>query len=141
MMTLKVFTDGGARGNPGPAATGVVVKDESGLILEKFGRYLGKTTNNVAEYQAVIDGLKICKSILIKSNFTKASFFIDSQLVVQQLNGIFKVKDQNLKTLFIEIKQLELNLPPIEYNQIPRSQNKEADFLVNKTLNQQLEWT
>lgn len=137
MKTLKIFSDGGARGNPGPAATGVVIKDEQGLTLFKYGRFLGTTTNNVAEYCAVIDGLERTLEIVQKNGVEQIEVMVDSQLVAQQLSGAFKVKNAKLKPLFLKVKQLELLLPKVFYHQISRGQNKEADFLVNKTLNLQ----
>ncbi len=134
-MMLSVFCDGGARGNPGPAATGVVIKNKEGKLLYKLGRPIGMTTNNVAEYQAVIDALgqviKIAKNWPVEG----IQVFVDSQLVAQQLAGNYKVRDAKLKTLFNKVKQLEESLPKVTYYQIRRNQNKEADFLVNKALN------
>ncbi len=130
-MNLKVFTDGGARGNPGPAACAYLIYDPVNL-REKSGKYLGVTTNNVAEYQGVIEGLKSIREN-IKEEVQKIEFFLDSQLVVMQLNGLWKIKDQNLKRLVTEIKELENDLN-IFYNYIPREKNKDADLLVNLTL-------
>ena len=126
---LKIFCDGGARGNPGPAAIGFVVKDNQGRTLTKVGKYIGKTTNNVAEYQAVIEALK-----WVKKNFppTQIHFFLDSQLLVNQLNGRWRVKDRKLQRLIILVKKLERNFPKIFYHYIPRQKNKEADWLVKR---------
>ena len=139
-MILRVYTDGGARGNPGPAAVGVVVKKINGDgTVEKllsFGKKIGNTTNNSAEYQAVMEALIKISNIKYQiSNIQKIEFYLDSQLVVSQLNGLFKVKDANLRTLIVSVRNLEgeLNVP-ISYQHIPREENKEADREVNKAL-------
>ena len=134
---LVVFTDGGARGNPGPAAIGFIIKDNHGLILIEQGKYLGQATNNVAEYQAVIEALT-----WLKNNFkmketlnNQIDFFLDSNLVVNQLNGFFKIKDAKLKNLIIKVRSLEKEISEkIFYHFIPRQKNYHADFLVNQTL-------
>lgn len=134
---LIVFTDGGARGNPGPAAIGFIIKDDHGQILIKQGKYIGQTTNNVAEYQAVIEALT-----WLKNNFkmketlnNQIDFFLDSNLVVNQLNGFFKIKDAKLKNLIIKVRSLEKEInEKIFYHFIPRQKNYHADFLVNQTL-------
>jgi ribonuclease HI len=140
-MKIIVNTDGGARGNPGPAAIGVVIKTENGKNLQTISRKIGETTNNVAEYTAVIAGLTwISQNLsLIKneSNDTDAQlkilFYLDSNLVVNQLNGMFKVKQNNLKNLLISVRILESQIShPIFYSYIPREKNTDADYLVNK---------
>lgn len=131
--TLYVFTDGGARGNPGPAACAFVVKDDKGKILAEKGKFIGRATNNIAEYQAVIEALK-----WIKDNFpqiSKVQFFLDSQLVVNQLNGVFRIKNQNLRNLILEIKKREQEImSKIFYQFIPREKNRRADFLISQIL-------
>ncbi len=132
-MTLHVFTDGGALGNPGPAAVGVVIKRE-GKTIKKLAKYLGKTTNNVAEYSAVIEGLQwlIANS---KWQIEGIVFFLDSKLVVNQLNGLFKIKDYKLRNLVIKVRQLEREIGGnVFYRYIPREKNKEADLLVKRVL-------
>ena len=134
---LVVFTDGGARGNPGPAAIGFIIKDDHDQILIKQGKYIGQATNNVAEYQAVIEALT-----WLKNNFkmkealnNQIDFFLDSNLVVNQLNGFFKIKNAKLKNLIIKVKSLEKEInEKIFYHFIPRQKNYHADFLVNQTL-------
>ena len=134
---LVVFTDGGARGNPGPAAIGFIIKDTYGQILVEQGKCIGQTTNNVAEYQAVIEALT-----WLKNNFkmketlnNQIDFFLDSNLVVNQLNGFFKIKDAKLKNLIIKVRSLEKEInEKIFYHFIPRQKNYHADFLVNQTL-------
>lgn len=125
-MNLKIHTDGGARGNPGPAACAFVIYDLSGNLREKRGKYLGVTTNNVAEYLAVIEALKVVEG-------KSFDFYLDSLLVVNQLKGLWKVKDQDLKPLVLRIKDLTRN-KNVSWHHVPREQNKEADLLVNETL-------
>lgn len=149
---LFVFTDGGARGNPGPAAIGVVIKDEKGKILTQFGKKIGQTSNNVAEYTAVIEALRWIKDTkILRYDDTKKkdeinhlvskypsiiiSFFLDSRLVVNQLNGFFKIKDANLRELLLKTRELEGEIGGnISYKFIPREKNRLADSLVNETL-------
>jgi len=132
---LNIYTDGGARGNPGPAAIGVVIKDTNNKVLYQFGHTIGPATNNLAEYQAVIAALEY----LITNNNKPDSinFFLDSRLVVNQLNGLWKVKDANLRQKVIQVRQLEgaLNLP-IKYTSISREKNFEPDALLNQALDQ-----
>jgi ribonuclease HI len=138
-MQFNVFCDGGARGNPGPAATGFLIKDQRGKILEKTGKFLGQTTNNVAEYQAVIEALKwLSQSSVINHQSSVINFFLDSRLVVNQLNGLFKIKNGKLRELVVEIRQLEQRVGGnVSYQFIKREKNQEADQLVNQVLDQQ----
>ena len=129
MTSLSVYTDGGARGNPGPAAIGVVVKGEQGKIIHEFGRTIGETTNNVAEYQAVIAALEWIKT----RPRQEINFYLDSTLVVHQLKGEWKIKQDHLKPLAGEVHRLEAGLS-ITYTAIPREQNIRADALVNRAL-------
>ncbi len=137
--TLDIFTDGGARGNPGPAAVGIVVNNQNGQRLTAFGHFIGPATNNVAEYQAVITALDwLVKQPSLISNYQQINFYLDSNLVVNQLNGKFKIKNLNLKNLIIKIKALEKKISrKITYQFIPRTKNYQADFLVNQTLDKQ----
>lgn len=132
-MRLKVFTDGGARGNPGPAAAAFVVHDDAGNLQYKCGKFLGVKTNNEAEYEAVLEALGYLRSL---GDLSEAHFFLDSNLVVNQLNGVFKVKEPRLRALLVQVRQLEGQLSPIKmaYSYVPRAQNFEADLLVNETL-------
>lgn len=131
---LIISTDGGSRGNPGPAGIGVVIKNEKGEVLRDLGKAIGITTNNVAEYTAVLTALR-----LVKDNpqwgVASISFLLDSLLVVSQLTGVYKIKDQRLQGLCVEIKKEERSLAvPISYAHIRREFNKEADLLVNQAL-------
>lgn len=129
-MKLLIFTDGGARGNPGPAAAGVVIKNEKGKILAAFGRYLSETTNNQAEYRALILALEHA----LKLNGAEIACYADSELMIKQLNHEYKVRDPNLAPLFLKIWNLSTKFKKISYHHIFREKNKEADKLVNETL-------
>ena len=142
-MKLIIYTDGGARGNPGPAAVGVVIQQER-KILAQFGKRIGKTTNNVAEYTGVIEALAWLKNNPMNpaspagrqlTDQPIIQFFLDSNLVVNQLNGSFKIKDANLRLLLAKIRTLEQEINgEIHYTHIPREQNAQADLLVNGAL-------
>lgn len=136
-MNLKIYTDGGSRGNPGPAACAFIVYDEKGEVLHKEGKYLGVATNNVAEYSAVVEALSYINNL---GNLSAVTFYLDSLLVVSQLNGLWKVKDSNIRNLIIKVRELEeslrtlYNIHSTNYIHIPRLKNKTADLLVNQTL-------
>lgn len=131
--SLRVYCDGGARGNPGPAASAFIVVSPDGKILVKKGVFIGETTNNIAEYKAVLFALEW----LLDSRYSgEVIFFLDSQLVVNQMTGKFKIKNKNLLDIVFKIKSLEKKFKgKIFYKSIPREQNKITDLLVNKTLN------
>lgn len=136
---LSIYTDGGARKNPGPAAVGVVIKSETGVLIASFGKALGTATNNIAEYEGVIAALDWVKKAQadVGTSANGLQFFMDSLLVVMQLTGKYRVKEPHLKTLLYKIREQEQHLNiPISYSHIPREQNWEADALVNKTLDQ-----
>lgn len=143
-MTLSVFCDGGARGNPGPAAVGFVVF-KNGRQAKRFSKRIGKTTNNVAEYKAVVAALKWIienKEILISSvgRLPPINFYLDSELVTKQLRGVYKVKSPKLQELVIQTKNLEREIGmKIFYHLVSRRKNKIADSLVNQALNQKAE--
>lgn len=129
----QIHTDGGARGNPGPAAIGVVIH-KNGILFHKFGRVIGETTNNVAEYRGAIEALKYMRGVLKKNSF-ELLFNMDSMLIVNQLNGIFKIKQPHLRELFFKVKLLEQEVGGvIHYATVPREQNRQADLLVNQAL-------
>jgi ribonuclease HI len=134
-QVLNIYCDGGARGNPGPAASAFIVKNGNQKILFQQGFYMGTATNNQAEYQAVFEAIKY----LISNPYyaiCDINFYLDSLLVVNQLNGVYKTKDQMLKIKNFEIKKIIENykLKNISFLHIPRSQNSAADNLVNQTL-------
>ncbi|MBI4119633.1 MAG: ribonuclease HI family protein [Parcubacteria group bacterium] len=129
---LIIYTDGGARGNPGPAAIGVVVGSK------QYGEYIGETTNNVAEYKAVIFAFKKAKQLMGKTKAKAAEVEVrmDSELVVRQMTGKYKIMDKNLQLLFVEIWNLRLDFKKVDFIHIPREQNKIADKMVNKALDE-----
>lgn len=132
-MRLFMFCDGGAIGNPGPAAIGAVVKDEEGRVLKRISKYIGKTTNNQAEYRAVIEALLWTKSN-IKSENADITVFLDSELITNQLNLKYKVKNSQLQSLFLKVYNLTVSFKKVQFKYIPREKNKEADWLVKKIL-------
>ncbi len=131
-MKLTTYTDGGSRGNPGPAATGIVVKDESEKILVAYGEWLGRQTNNFAEYSAIISALKKVKEL----GATEVHCIADSKLVVEQLNRNWKVKEPTIQKLFIQAWNLMQGFQKVTITHILRTGNKEADAQVNKILDQ-----
>lgn len=136
MNHLIVHTDGGARGNPGPAAIGFTIHHGPNLLF-KHGEYIGPTTNNVAEYTAVIHALKWLQQYLQATSHKPQAidFFLDSSLVVNQLQGKFKIKQTHLIPLHLQIRHLLQALPyRVSFHHIPRLQNSLADSLVNMAL-------
>ncbi|MBU1031454.1 ribonuclease HI family protein [Patescibacteria group bacterium] len=131
--TINIYTDGGSRGNPGHASYGFVVLDDNGKLIYEQGKYIGITTNNVAEYSGALEALKYVKKNLAKENLS-IELFADSRLVIEQLSGRFKVKSAHLKPIIEKIKILALELGGVIYNYIPRHKNTEADRLVNLAL-------
>lgn len=136
MEVYNVYTDGASRGNPGPAAAGFVLKDSAGILQEKSGNYLGRQTNNSAEYQAVILALEKIKNLIINPKRAALVFKLDSELVVKQLGNEFKVRNPLLKDYVKKIKSLGTRYGSVEYTHIPREQNREADKLVNEILDE-----
>lgn len=124
---IIIFSDGGARGNPGPAGIGAVLYDQEKNKLAEISKYLGETTNNQAEYKALIAGLKKAKELEAK----EVKCFLDSELVVKQLNREYKVKHKDLAPLFLEIYNLSQYFSSIEFVHVPREKNIEADRLAN----------
>lgn len=135
---IIIYTDGGSRGNPGPAAIGVVIKDEKGNLIKNYSEKIGEKTNNEAEYEAVIFGLKKAKHLFGKEKIKKMVLEIrmDSELVARQLQGKYKIEEERLFPLFIKIWNLRIDFGPLVFKEIPRSQNKEADYLANEALGQ-----
>jgi len=122
--------DGAARGNPGPAAIGAVLRDETGGIIGRISRAIGVTTNNQAEYQGIIIALEKA----ISSGARRALVKSDSELVVNQINGRFKIKNTALRPLYQKVVQLTGALESFDITYVPREQNAEADALANKAL-------
>jgi ribonuclease HI len=136
MKKVIIYTDGGSRGNPGPSAIGVLFCNEKGICFKKFSEYLGKMTNNEAEYKAAISALKKFKAIFGKklAKETEIEIRSDSELLVNQINGKYKILEKNLQPLFLELWNLKLDFKKVKFKLIPRNKNKEADKLVNQTL-------
>jgi ribonuclease HI len=132
-MKLDIYIDGGARGNPGPAGIGVVIKLENGIVLQEYKEYIGEATNNVAEYRALIEGLKLAKKYAKEP--CSINFFTDSELIYNQVLGNFKIKNEVLKGLCGEAQGMLAGFENVNFNRIPRELNKSADKLVNQALN------
>lgn len=130
---LIIFCDGGSRGNPGEAAYGFVIFDESQSVMYKEGKKLGIQTNNFAEYTAVIKALEWVLKNTGKE--TQIDFFLDSKLVVEQLSGHWKIKSESIRALYTSVKKLERTFAAkITYSHVFREKNKEADSMVNQAL-------
>ena len=131
---LTIFTDGGARGNPGPAGIGVVILDEQKNIVKGLKKYIGEATNNVAEYQALILALKTA----VEMGAENLKINMDSELVVRQMQGRYKIKDPGLKILAAEVLKLCSQFASVNFQHVPREQNQAADKLVNEAIDEQL---
>ncbi len=131
-QTYKIYADGGSRGNPGPSASGFVIYDNKDNILVDEGVYLGITTNNQAEYRALLLALQEAQ----RMNANRVNVFMDSLLVVNQMKGIFKVKNRDLWPIHDAIKQIIVSFDSITFTHVPRELNKMADAAVNRTLDQ-----
>lgn len=130
---IIIYTDGGSRGNPGPAGIGVVIGEK------KYAEYIGEATNNEAEYQAIIFALKKAKHLIGGAKAKKAEIEIrtDSELAAKQLEGKYKVLDEKIQPLFLKVWNLRLDFGAVSIKLIPREENKEADRLANKALDRQ----
>ncbi len=131
-----IRTDGGARGNPGPAAIGAVIENEQGRVLKEISEYIGETTNNEAEYRAAITAFKKLKALIGKEKTKKAEVRVlaDSELLVKQLNGEYKVENSNMQKFFLELWNLKVDFGKVTFQAVPREENKAADRLVNQAL-------
>lgn len=129
MKRATLHTDGGARGNPGPAGIGYVlrVKDSEAVF---HGEYIGETTNNQAEYTALLAGMKRAQEAEVEN----LECFLDSELIVRQLQGDYRVKNHGLKPLFKEAQELANKFTDVSFSHVPREKNKEADKLVNRAI-------
>lgn len=137
MEIISVYTDGGSRGNPGLAGIGALIKYDA--KEKKYAEFIGDNrTNNEAEYEALIFALEKAKQLLGKKNAkkAKAECFSDSELMVKQLNHQYKLKDEKIKKYFIKIWNLMLDFKEVEFNHIPREENKIADELANKAMDE-----
>ncbi len=131
MKRAVIYADGASRGNPGPAAIGVTIKDKRGKLITSISQRIGRATNNQAEYRATIAALEEATRLGAKQVDMK----MDSELVVKQINGEYRVKKATLKPLYQQVKQLQGLLERFTITHIPRQQNTEADKLANKALN------
>ena len=130
MGKLTVNVDGGARGNPGPAAIGVVVRNDDGAVVEQVGETIGKTTNNVAEYRALLRGLELATA----HGADEVELIGDSELVVRQIEGRYKVKHADMKELHAQAKAILGDFDSWSIRHVKRGQNADADALVNEAL-------
>jgi len=131
MKKISIFADGGSRGNPGPSGIGVILTDSKGKKIKEFSKFLGITTNNIAEYNAVIYGLQ--EALIERADEVKLN--LDSELVAEQLKGGYRVKNPNIKPLFEQALHLLSGFKKFEIKHIKREENKAADKLVNKAIN------
>lgn len=132
VLSCRLFTDGASRGNPGEAGAGIVLLDDDNQELVARSLYLGSSTNNVAEYKALILGLETA----IQLGCSRLAIFMDSQLIVRQVQGRYKVKNANLKPLFDEVKSLLANINSWSIDHVPRADNKRADELANRGIDE-----
>jgi ribonuclease HI len=129
-MKLTIFADGGSRGNPGPAASGAVVTDESGTVVREIGTFLGTTTNNVAEWTGLISGVEAA----LELGADEIIIRLDSELVIKQLTGVYRVKHPNMIPLHAKAKALLKKFRHVDIKHVPRRQNAAADAVVNAVL-------
>ena len=132
MTRAKLYADGGARGNPGPAGSGAVLLDERGRVLAECMRFLGRATNNVAEYTALVMGLEAA----LARGIDELDVRMDSLLVVQQMKGLWKIKHPGLKPLALRARELLAQFPTRTIEHIPRELNTLADALVNRAIDE-----
>ena len=130
----RMFTDGASRGNPGEAGIGVVIRDDGGHIVKRVARYLGKATNNQAEYEALIAGLKAAYEL----GAEELNVCADSELMVKQMNGQYKVKSPDLQERNAEARRLVESFMSVVIEYIPREKNKDADALANEAIDKRL---
>jgi ribonuclease HI len=135
-IACLLYIDGAARGNPGPGSAAAVVKDESGKTLAERGWFLGRTTNNVAEYTALVRGLDLVKSLAAARPELKSAVRVhsDSELLVRQIAGVYRVRDVKLQPLFVQAQTILNELPGSSVEHVPREKNRDADALANRVL-------
>ncbi|HLM83654.1 MAG TPA: ribonuclease HI family protein [Candidatus Bathyarchaeia archaeon] len=136
MNKIKIFTDGGARGNPGPSGIGVVI--EAGGAKKTYREFIGYATNNEAEYKALLFALQKVKLLYgkTKTKLLSLDCFLDSELVVKQLNHEYKINEENIQKFFLQIWNLSIDFREVKYTHIPREKNTEADRLANLALDE-----
>jgi len=133
-LKVKLYTDGASRGNPGEAGIGVLIEDETGHILGKVARYLGRATNNQAEYAALVAGLAAASEM----GADEVEVLADSELLVRQMNGVYRVKSPDLQERYLKAKALITRFSRARIEHIPREQNREADALANEAIDKRL---
>lgn len=137
MREYRVCTDGGARGNPGPAGVGVVVADEQGKVVKEYSAYVGEQTNNWAEYEAVIRALGVLKKLIPRNEraYTTLNFRMDSELIARQLSGEYQVKETPLQLQYMKIHNIRVaDFPNMTFTHVPREKNRNADRLANNAM-------
>jgi ribonuclease HI len=127
---IFLYIDGACKGNPGPASIGVVIQNNYGVVIDMWGEYIGYATNNIAEYTALIKGLQRC----IELGMDEVVVYSDSQLLVSQLTGKYKVRSKNLIEYYSEVMKLKTSFRSLEFQYIPREYNSRADSLANQAL-------
>ncbi len=135
MKKLLIYTDGACRGNPGPASIGIVICKESGTIVKEYKDFIGNATNNIAEYRALIKALELASNFSV----SEVKCFSDSELMIRQLNGIYRVKSEKLRELFLLVREKEKQFERVNYSHVPREnvRIKRADELANLAIDQQ----
>lgn len=142
-MKMKYFinTDGGARGNPGPAGIGVVIRDGDNKLVKEFSKFIGKATNNFAEYSALAHAFDELKKIISKEKRARSEFEfrLDSELVVKQLNSQYQISEETLFPFFIKVHNYRIKeFPNVKFVHVPRAENARADRLVNEAIDKSL---
>ncbi|MCD6500937.1 ribonuclease HI family protein [bacterium] len=136
LQKIIIYIDGGSRGNPGPAAFAVVFTKENSEIFKIYSQYIGKATNNEAEYQGLIFALKKAKSLFGKEKIKSLPIEIksDSELLIKQMKGEYKIKTPKIQNLFLKAWNLKIDFKNLKFSLIPREENREADRLVNQAI-------
>jgi ribonuclease HI len=134
LKTIRIYTDGASRGNPGHAGLGVVIEDEHGMRLQGLCRYLGLTTNNEAEYEALIEGLKAAAAW----KPDRLEVYLDSKLVAEQMKGNYRIKEPRLQALSVKAKELLSRFPEFDIKHVERERNKGADALANRAIDEKV---
>jgi ribonuclease HI len=137
MSEFSIYTDGGSRGNPGPSAIGVVIEGDG--VKKEYGEYIGEGTNNEAEYTAVIFALKKLKTLISseKAKHAAVTMYVDSELIAKQFNNEYKIKEKRIQDLYMKIHNLTLDFKEVKFTHVYRTRNKDADRLVNTTLDKE----
>ena len=134
LKRVQVFSDGAARGNPGPAGAGAVILDQAGHVLARVGKFLGRQTNNVAEYEGLLVGLRRAQELGAREVDVRA----DSLLMIKQLEGDYRVKNEGLKPLFLEARRLLKQFDKVTLGHVPREQNALADEMSNRAIDEKM---